>query len=128
MFGIATPDGSRIVQRIVGTRKNRALVRSGRLLLFDPAISGGSFTYVRTDARRSRLMIRRLRGRGPGQVLYAVRRSTAVLWTSALAPRSAYVTAMKPSATGRDATIVRVDRKGKRLRQRAPRGGGNHKL
>jgi hypothetical protein len=35
---------------------------------------------------------------------------------------------MKPSATGREATIVRVDRKGKRLRQRPPRGGGNHKL
>jgi hypothetical protein len=128
VFGIATPSGSRIVQRIVGTRKDRALVHSGRLLLFDPAISGRFFTYVRTDARRSRLMIRHLRGRGPGRVLLSVRRSTGILWTSALAPGSAYVTAMKPSATGRDATIVEVDRKGKRLRQRAPRGGGNHKL
>jgi hypothetical protein len=128
VFGIATPGGSRIAQRIVGTRKHRTLVRSGRLLLFDPAISGRSFTYVRTDARRSRLMIRPLRGRGPGRVLLAVRRRTGVLWTSALVPGSAYVTVMKPSATGRDATIVRVDRKGKRLRRKAPRGGGNHKF
>jgi hypothetical protein len=128
VFGIATAAGSRIVQRIVGTREHRALVSSGRLLLFDPAISGRTFTYVRTDARRSRLMIRRLRARGPGRVLLAVRRSTGVLWTTALIPGSAYVTVMKPSATGRDATIVQVDRKGKRLRQRAPRGGGNHRL
>jgi hypothetical protein len=128
VFGIATAAGSRIVQRIVGTREHRALVRSGRLLLFDPAISARTFTYVRTDARRSRLMIRRLRARGPGRVLLAVRRSTGVLWTTALIPGSAYVTVMKPSATGRDATIVQVDRKGKRLRQGAPRGGGNHRL
>jgi hypothetical protein len=128
VFGIATPGGSRIVQRIVGARKHRVLVHSGRLLLFDPAISGPSFTYVRTDARRSRLMIRRLRVGGPGRVLLSVRRSAGILWTSALVPGSAYVTLMKPSATGRDATIVQVDTKGKRLRQRAPRGGGNHKL
>ena len=99
VFGIATPGGSGIVQRILGKGKHRALVRSGRLLLFDPAISGRSFTYVRTDARRSRLMIRRLRERGPGRVLLSVRRSTGVLWTSALVPGSAYVTVMKPSAT-----------------------------
>jgi hypothetical protein len=128
VFGIATPGGSRIVQRIVGTRKHRVLVRSGRLLLFDPAISGRFFTYVRTDARRSRLMIRRVRGRGPGRVLLAVRRRAGILWTSALVPGSAYVTVMKPSATGRDATIVQVDRRGKRLRARGPRGGGNHKF
>ena len=128
VFGIATPGGSRIVQRIVGTRKQRALVSSGRLLLFDPAISGRSFTYVRTDARRSRLMIRRLGERGPGRVLLSVRRSTGVLWTSALVPGTAYVTVMKPSATGRDAAIVQVDRKGKSLSRRGPRGGGNHKF
>ncbi len=128
VFGVATPGGSRIVQRIVGTRKHRALVRSRRLLLFDPAVSGRSFTYVRTDARRSRLMIRKLRARGPGRVLFSVSRSTGLLWTSALVPGAAYVTVMKPSSTGRDATIVQVDRKGKRLRRQGPRGGGNHKF
>ncbi|HEX6586021.1 MAG TPA: hypothetical protein VF052_04665 [Solirubrobacterales bacterium] len=129
VFGIATPSGSRIVQRTVGTRMHRALVRSGRLLLFDPAVSGRSFTYVRTDARRSLLMIRRRHRGGPGRVLFTVRRSTGILWTSALAPGTAYVTVMKPSSSGRDATIVQVSRKkGKRLRRRAPRGGGNHRF
>ena len=129
LFGLATQSGSRIVQQILGTRKHRALVRSPRLLLFDPAVSGGSFTYVRTDARRSRLMIRRLNRGGPGRMLFSVPRSTGILWTSALVPGTAYVTVMKPSATGRDATIVQVQRrKGKRLGRHAPRGGGNHRF
>ncbi len=128
VFGIATPSGSRIVQRIVGTHTHRALVRSGRLLLFDPAVTGRTFTYVRTDARRSRLMIRKVRRRGPGRVLFTVRRRTGILWSTALIPGLAYVTVMKPSSSGRDATIVQVDRKGKRLRTHAPRGGGNHRF
>jgi hypothetical protein len=128
LFGIATTGGSRIVERVVGTAKQRTLVRSGRLLLFSPAVNGRTFTYVRTDARRSRLMIRKLRRGGPGDVLFTVRRSAGILWTTALVPGTAYVTVMRPSSSGRDATIVQVDRKGKRLRMRAPRGGGNHKL
>jgi hypothetical protein len=59
LYGTATPQGSRIVQRVMGTRKHRALVSSPRLLLFDPSVDGRSFTYVRIDARRSRLMVRR---------------------------------------------------------------------
>jgi hypothetical protein len=128
LFGIATTGGSRIVERVVGTPKQRTLVRSGRLLLFAPAVNGRTFTYVRTDARRSRLMIRKLRRGGPGRVLFTIRRSTGILWTTALVPDIAFVTVMRPSSSGRDATIVQVDRKGKRLRTRAPRGGGNHKL
>jgi hypothetical protein len=128
VFGIATTGGSRIVEQVVGTGRRRTLVRSGRLLLFDPAVLGRTFTYVRTDARRSRLMIRKLRQSGPGRVLFTVPRSTGILWTSALVPGTAYVTVMRPSSSSSDATIVQVDRKGKRLRTRAPRGAGNHKL
>jgi hypothetical protein len=128
VFGIATSGGSRLVEQVVGTRRQGTLVRSRRLLLFDPAVSGRTFIYVRTDARRSRLMIRKLRRSGPGRVLFTVRGSTGILWTSALVPGSAYVTVMRPSSSSSDATIVQVDRKGKRLRTRAPRGGGNHKL
>jgi hypothetical protein len=129
LYAIATPQGSRIVQRVMGTRKHRALVRSGRLLLFDPAIHGRTFAYVRADARLSRLMVRRLRARGPGRVLFSLRRSRGVLWSNALTKSLAYATSLQPSSTNPDATIVDVSRRHpKRLRQRAPRGGGNHKL
>ena len=38
LYALATPRGSRVVQRVMGTRKHRALVRSPRLLLFDPSV------------------------------------------------------------------------------------------
>src|SRR3954452_23885384 len=57
LYAAATPRGSRVVQRVLGTRKHRSLVRSSRLLLFDPSENGRSFTYVRTDALHSRLMV-----------------------------------------------------------------------
>ena len=129
LYAIATPQGSRVVQRVMGTPKHRALVRSGRLLLFDPAIHGRSFAYVRTDARRSRLMVRRRRARGPGRVLLSLGRSRGVLWSDALTASTAYATILRPSATKPDASIVGVDRRRpKRLHQRAPRGGGNHRF
>jgi hypothetical protein len=129
LYGIATPAGSRIVQRVIGSGKRRALVRSGRMLLFDPSVNGRSFAYVRTDARRSRLMVRRRQARGPGRVLFSLGRSKGVLWSNALTRALAYATIVQPSSSNPDATIVGVDRrKPKRLRQRAPRGGGNHRL
>ena len=48
LYAIATPRGSRVVQWTMGTHRHRALVRSPRLLLFDPAVDGHSF---RTCAR-----------------------------------------------------------------------------
>jgi hypothetical protein len=129
LYGAATPGGSRVVQRTIGTPKKRTLVRSGRMLLFDPSINGRSFAYVRTDARRSRLMVRRLTARGPGRVLLSLGRSKGVLWSNALTRSLAYATIVRPSSTSPDATIVGVDRRHpKRLRQRAPRGGGNHRM
>jgi hypothetical protein len=129
LYGIATPGGSRIVQRVLGTRKHRPLVRSRRLLLFDPSVDGRSFAYVRTDARRSRLMVRRRHSHGPGRVLLSLGRSKGVLWSNALTRAQAYATIVQPSSTNADATIVGVGRRHPaRLRQHAPRGGGNHRL
>jgi hypothetical protein len=129
LFGVATPRGSRIVQRVLGTRKHRALVRSHRLLLFDPAVAGKSFSYVRSDARRSRLMVRGRHRHGAGRILLTLKRSQGQLYSAALTGSVAYATVLHPSAGGGDATIVGVSRKHpKRLYERAPRGGGNHRF
>lgn len=129
LFGVATPRGSRVVQRVMGTRKHRALVRSRRLLVFDPSVKGHSFAYVRADARRSRLMVRRLRARGAGRVLLSLGRSKGVLWSNALTDRVAFATIVEPSSSNPDATIVGVGRRHpKRFHQRGPRGGGNHRF
>jgi hypothetical protein len=129
LYAIATPAGSRVVQRLMGTRKHRALVRSPRLLLFDPSVKGRSFAYVRTDARRSRLMVRRRHAHGAGRVLLSLGRSKGVLWSNALTDSVAYATIVQPSASNPDATIVGVGRKHpKRFHQRGPRGGGNHRF
>jgi hypothetical protein len=128
LYAIATPSGSRVVQHTLGTQRFRPLVRSNRMLLFNPSVKGKSFTYVRMDARRSRLMIRRLRGKGPGRVLLALKRRFGQLWSTSLTEGNAFVTVIEPGAGGTNARIVRVDRKGKRLGRRAPRGGGNHRF
>jgi hypothetical protein len=129
VYGVASPRGSRIVQKVMGTQKHRALVRSGRLLLFDPAVHGRAFAYVRTDARRSRLMVRRRHAHGPGRVLFSLARSRGVLWSNALTDSGAYATILQPSSNNSDGTIVGLSRRHpKRLRQHAPRGGGNHRF
>ena len=129
VYAIATPRGSRVVQWVMGTHKHRALVRSHRLLLFDPAVEGRSFAYVRSDARRSRLMVRGRHRHGAGRVLFTLKRAAGVLWSDALTGSLAYVTVLNPSATGANASIVGVSRKHpKRLRERGPRGGGNHRF
>jgi hypothetical protein len=129
LFATATARGSRIVQRVMGTRRHRALVGSSRLLLFDPSVNGRSFSYVRTDALRSRLMIRRRRGHGAGRVLLSLGRSKGLLWSNALTGSRAYATIIQPSSGNPDATIVGVGRRHpKRFRQPGPRGGGNHRF
>ncbi len=129
LFAIAKPRGSRVVQRVMGTHKHRALVRSRRLLLFDPAVDGRFFAYVRSDARRSRLMVRGRHRHGAGRILLTLKRSAGVLYSNALTDAVAYVTVLKPDGANADATIVGVSRKHpKRLRERAPRGGGNHRF
>jgi hypothetical protein len=128
VYAIATPRGSRVVQRTMGTHKHRVLVRSRRLLLFDPAVDGRSFSYVRADARRSRLMVRGRHRHGAGRILFTLKRSAGVLYSNALTDFVAYVTVLKPEGSRADATIVGVSRRHpKRLRDHAPRGGGNHR-
>jgi hypothetical protein len=129
LYALATPSGSRVVQWVMGTHKHRALVRSRRLLLFNPAVRGRSFAYVRSDARRSRLMVRRRHRHGAGRILFTLKRSAGVLWSDALTGSLAYVTVLNPGASSADATIIGVGRKHpKRLRERDPRGGGNHRF
>jgi hypothetical protein len=113
----------------MGTRKHHALVRSRRLLLFDPAVKGRSFAYVRTDARRSRLMVRRRHAHGAGRVLFSLGRSKGALWSNALTDSTAYATVLQPSSNNPDATIVGIGRRHpKRFHQGGPRGGGNHRF
>jgi hypothetical protein len=129
LYAIATPRGSRVVQWVMGTHKHRALVRSRRLLLFDPAVSGHSFAYVRSDARRSRLMVRGRHRQGAGRVLFTLKPSAGTLASDALTDSIAYVTLLNPSATNADASIIGVSRRHpKALREHGPRGGGNHRF
>jgi hypothetical protein len=129
LYAIATPRGSRVVQWVMGTHKHHALARSRRLLLFAPAVDGHSFAYVRSDARRSRLMVRGRRRHGAGRVLLTLKRSAGDLWSDALTDSVGYVTVLRPSANNADATIIGVSRRHpKRLRERGPRGGGNHRF
>jgi hypothetical protein len=129
LYAIATPRGSRVVQRVMGTRKHRALVRSSRLLLFDPSVNGRFFAYVRADARRSRLMVRKRHAHGAGRVLLSLGPAKGVLWSNALTGSVAYATILKPSANNPDASILGVSRRHpKRFHQRGPRGGGNHRF
>jgi hypothetical protein len=129
LYAIATPRGSRIVQWVMGTHKHRALVRSPRLLLFNPAVAGKSFAYVRSDARRSRLMVRGRHRHGSGRILFTLKRSAGELWSDALTDSVAYVTVLNPSASNADATVIGVGRRHpKPLRERGPRGGGNHRF
>ena len=129
VYALATPRGSRVIQWVMGTHKHRALVRSPRLLLFDPAVDGKSFAYVRSDARRSRLMVRGRHRHGPGRILFTLKRSRGELWSDALTDSLAYVTILEPSASKADASIVGVSRRHPRkLHERGPRGGGNHRF
>jgi hypothetical protein len=106
LYAIATPRGSRVVQWVMGTHKHRTLVRSRRLLLFDPAVDGRSFAYVRSDARRSRLMVRGRHRHGAGRILFTLKRANGVLYSDALTDAVAYVTVLKPDGADADASIV----------------------
>jgi hypothetical protein len=129
VYAIATPRGSRVVQWVMGTQEHRVLMRSPRLLLFDPSVSGHSFAYVRSDARRSRLMVRGRQRQGWGRILFTLKRSAGELTSDALTDSVAYVTVLNPSASAADATIIGVSRRHpKPLRERGPRGGGNHRF
>jgi hypothetical protein len=118
LFAVARSNGSRIVQRVIGTRKRRTLVKSGGPLLFNPAVNGRSFVYTRTEGRKSRLMMRRRTKRGRGKVLHAIGRRKGVLWSTGLTAGAAYVTVLRASATDPGARLIRVGTKKKKGKKR----------
>ena len=74
-------------------------------------------------------MVRGRHRHGAGRILFTLKRSAGVLWSDALTGSGAYVTVLKPDGANADASIVGVTRKHpKPLRERAPRGGGNHRF
>lgn len=130
VFAESGPHSSRVVHVVLGTKRRRALVKSGRLQLYSPSVDGNTFGYVRSDARRGYFLQRRFKGEGPGQVLYALRRVHGQLWSTAFSGDIAYVTVLDADATRPSARIEQVDRKGNRHRKlgRGPWGAGNHKF
>ncbi|MGZ5387000.1 MAG: hypothetical protein ACXWZV_06030, partial [Solirubrobacterales bacterium] len=118
----ARPKGSRVIQRVLGTRKRRTLVRSRRALLFNPAVKGRRFAYVTSRRGRSTLMVRSRKRRGGGHRAFGLRRRTGVLWSTALTEGAAYVTVLRPSATDPGAEVVRVALKGKKRKKGKGRG------
>jgi hypothetical protein len=121
LFAVARPNGSRVVQRVLGTRKRRTLVKSGGPLLFSPAVNGRSFVYTRTEGRKSRLMMRKRKKRGRGKVLHAIGRRKGVLWSTDLTGGAAYVTILRPSATDPGARVLRVGTKKKKKKRKRKR-------
>ncbi len=119
LFGVARARGSRIVQRVLGTRKRRTLVKSGSALVFNPAVKGRSFAYVRTKAGRSRLMVRKRGKGGRGKPVLGVRRSRGMLTSTALTEGVAYVTLLHPSATDAGAEVLSAQLKKKKKAKEA---------
>jgi hypothetical protein len=74
-------------------------------------------------------MVRGRHRHGPGRILFTLKRSRGELWSEALTDSLAYVTILEPSASKADASIVGVSRRHPRkLHERGPRGGGNHRF
>lgn len=128
VYAQSDPHSSRVVHVVLGTDSRRTLVKSGRLQLYSPSVKAGTFGYVRSDARHGYFLQRRFKGKGPGEVLYALRRAHGQLWSTALGENIAYVTVLDADAGRPSARIVQVDRNGKRHGKlgRRPWGGGNH--
>jgi hypothetical protein len=118
LYGVARSRGSRIVQRTLGSRKRRTLIRSGSALVFNPAVKGRSFAYVRSDGRSSRLMVRRRSKGGRGKPLFGARRSRGTLTSTALTKGVAYVTLLHPSANDPGAELIRVALKKNRKKKK----------
>ena len=127
LYAIATPTGSRIVQHALGTQQFRAADALEPDAALRPLRQG---QVVRLRPHRCAAQPADdppLPRHGPGRVLLALKRRFGQLWSSALTEGFAFVTVLEPGTGGANARIVQVDRKGKRLARRAPRGGGNHR-
>lgn len=135
VFAVATPHGSRIVERDLRRDGPRVRVRSRRTQLSHPALRGRALLHVEASACDQRLLLRRP-GRPPRTLLRlggiaqrdggrehgrtrqgslptscprgTPRRSAWMLWSTALARRAAYVTLWDTAA--RRGLLVRVAR------------------
>ena len=108
VFAVARPNGSSIVQRLMGTGRTRKLIRSGDSLLFNPSVKGEAFAYVRSGERNSKLMIRIRERRGRGHGVFGLKRSNGLIWSTALTEGAAYATILHPSATNPGAELVEI--------------------
>jgi hypothetical protein len=117
-FAVNGRRGSKIVVRRLEGRGRRTLARTHRTLLTNPALSPRALLYVRTTRTRQQLVLRSLRS-GRSRVVYSIaatskrdrgyergrhphrrhridlRRSGAVLWSTAIGPRHFFVTRLR---------------------------------
>jgi hypothetical protein len=127
VYAVAAHGTTKIVEHALGTDHYRAVLRSGRLLLFSPSIKANAIAYTRTDARSSQLLIRKLHAHGAGRRLLGVKRRKGMIWTSALTEDAAYAAVLGPGGKGSE--IIKVSRSHpRRFHHHRPRGGGNHKF
>ena len=122
VYAAARPKGSRVIQRVLGTRKGRTLVRSRRALLFNPAVKGRRFAYVTSRRGRSTLMVRSRKRRGAGHRAFGLRRRARVRWCTPRTEGAPNGTVLRPSASDPGAEVVRVALKGKKRKKGKRRG------
>ena len=97
--------GERIAARHYRLRGYRVLATSVTGLQINPSIAAGRILWVEQAGSVSYLHIRRLRGGGV-RTLASLRGPSRILWTTALASRTAYATRWNP-VTGRGELISR---------------------
>lgn len=96
VYGRASRSRSRIQLRRLGRRpRQRTLLSSRRMLLFNPSINGRRIAYVRTKRGGSQLFVKRVKRRGKGRKLLGIGKRRGTLWTTALTDRRAYVTVLE---------------------------------
>jgi hypothetical protein len=136
LYGRSSQRASSIVQTVLGKGRKSVLIGSHQWLVSSPSIRRRAFVYVRTTNERQQLRLRKMGAKGRGKVIYALpatsirdkdhdpghhrlptripppdrRRTQAIMWSTALAANSAYVTLLRQADGRRSARIVRVGR------------------
>lgn len=101
---------SQLRLRPVGARRGSRLIASSVTgLQVNPSISSGRILWVEHFGSTSSLRLRRIAG-GPVRTLLTVRGPAAILWSTAMGARTAFVTRWSP-ATARGRVIARAWRR-----------------
>ncbi|MGH2955632.1 MAG: hypothetical protein ACRDL6_01365, partial [Solirubrobacterales bacterium] len=108
VYAVARPNGSRIVQRVMSSGESRTLVKSGRSVLFNPAVQGDAFVYTQSQGGGGKLVIRTRGRRGRGHNVFGLKRAQGIVWSTALTELAAYVTVLHPGSAGAAAELVEV--------------------